>query len=385
MSDELINQRDFTRLRAVAETQWARQFFIYERDGHKIPFLKRVSLSDYSCTDQTFQHFSGSTEFDQYMREAQYAIIFEAAFPDTEEAISIWASSDKSGAHTADDLSSKVRNCFAELRQACARNFGLNQNPFFDYKFICIPVPLGGTNDCKFPGIFKQLKILWSGEEGEQTIPRSTEKAESFIRKLRVFYENDYEITIQIPGKAPVPYDCRALGFQNERTTEWKTLLKIITSKDHLYSLGPSTADEYGRKRKILVAINDKLIASFKKFQIMDIPDGLKFYERCKQEGSGTYKFKFQTEEANEIVPGSLEEEYTKMPPNDLIKAIEELSRNYRMRARVSDKDNVPPEFVTACEVAMDRKILTDKQIEELVYPGKDDVRYDPYENEGTD
>ncbi|HDK82157.1 MAG TPA: hypothetical protein ENH31_06245 [Nitrospirae bacterium] len=156
-----------------------------------------------------------------------------------------------------------------------------------------------------------------------------------FIKSLRVEVVNDSEISIQEPGKSPIPCHYKDIGYKKEKTDPWKLLIDTLRQDSSIISLpqrtlsgtrnkgdelkielfGLSRIDtdikssgihnntdiksfgirnkEYDRKRKNLSRLNEKLTDFFRdKFQI-DLPKGYKLYESYGH-NQGKYSFKFK-------------------------------------------------------------------------------------------
>lgn len=113
-------------------------------------------------------------------------------------------------------------------------------------------------------------------------------------------YENDEQINIQESGKTVKPVTCQSLGFRDKSTKEWKTLLEILRSTDHIYWIGVQGRSskvrnkDYDAQRKRLESINKKLVVHLSRNYSIMLPDGYKLFELDPGEKKGTYRFKFQ-------------------------------------------------------------------------------------------
>jgi hypothetical protein len=226
--------------------------------------------------------------------------------------------------------------------------------------------------------------------QGDQDTP---DKCDTFIRNLRITYDNDYGIRIQEPRNKFKTFSHDSLGFRDEQTKEWKTLLRILRESDHTYSLGPvhqHVEDNrirqraYEAKRKRLQGINKKLIRFFNKEYQMKIPHNYKLYEPCKDGRQGTFKFKFQIEENRPgLTKASQYEDYNK---DQLIAEIENLVKRYRNEMAAGNEslaEETTFKLNEAFTKAKEAGWMTEEELTKMVKPDthKEDIRYDPYEN----
>jgi hypothetical protein len=129
---------------------------------------------------------------------------------------------------------------------------------------------------------------------------------EDFVRKLRIFYESDLEIKIQLPGKPAVSYNQGALGFHRSNGKVWNDFLLILQKPDDpTYDCGRAHGLAYVDKSKLqrkqsydvgqkrLAAMNAKLIAFFIKEYGIQFPKDYKIYEHLPNDPPGIYRFKF--------------------------------------------------------------------------------------------
>lgn len=191
-------------------------------------------------------------------------------------------------------------------------------------------------------------------------------KYQSFIQGLRVSYANDKEIKIQEPGKSAVPYDCRTLGFKNERTEQWKTLLRLLQGFDHKFRFRTEA------ERKILPEINQKLVTAFMKFFRLDIPNDFKLYEKDYSEKKA-FVFKFQVGE-------------TKITEDDRTRTLdklEKLSKDYKKASNGEDQQSILAEMKPYLKKAKEQEWLTEDEARDLlsIYNPNAEI-CDPYEKD---
>ncbi|MGV7224464.1 MAG: hypothetical protein ACQ9MH_23480 [Nitrospinales bacterium] len=159
---------------------------------------------------------------------------------------------------------------------------------------------------------------------------------ETFIKNIKIYYENDSKIKIQVPKKKAKTVTCDTLKFKSNRTKAWTALLNILQDPDHIYELGPSrtiSADiktqnkEYQQKRKRLDQISLKLVKYFNKEYLVAIPEKYKLFERAKNMGSGKYRPKFNSATNSDREKSPLETKYERFSKDQLIKEFKCLTK----------------------------------------------------------
>lgn len=199
--------------------------------------------------------------------------------------------------------------------------------------------------------------------------PNKTEKDyEAFIRSLRVSYKNDLEIKIQEPGKPTKEPPCESLGFRDNRTREWKTLLEILQNKNHCYCVGLAHTKEYDQNRNILKQINIKLMKSFSKIFNIQIPKNFQLYELDPSEKPGTYRFKFQIKDNDDNIDKKALSKYYGYRDKKLLSKIDVLHKEYRKNP--SDP-KLTKDLTEALKVAFHKGLKTQEEIVDILekYP----------------
>lgn len=216
---------------------------------------------------------------------------------------------------------------------------------------------------------------------------------ESFIRELRVSYENDSEIKIQLPGKTAVTYNCKNLGFRDGQTKTWKTFISILQEPVKTYNIGPATQTSanirqrirsYDANLKILKEIDKKLREFLNNTYSLSLPRDFKLYERCPEEKTGTYRFKFQVGEASTGV--TVTNEYENHKKSQLIAEMKDLTERWhkkRKAGREAEASKIGTKIALAAKVAKEKGWLSEDEIREMLEPDtkKEKEVYDPYEN----
>jgi hypothetical protein len=243
------------------------------------------------------------------------------------------------------------------------------------------------------------IKRIADSEEAEISIPlpaslypgkaqhdknENLQSIEFFLQNIRIYYENDYEIKIQEPRKGAKTTNHTTLGFKNNRTKQWKAFIELLQKPAPLFNAGPAGASVsperkiYESKIKLLNEINKKLIKFLNQNYSISIPVNYKLYEKCPKEATGAYKFKFFVGNEKTGVQ-RLEQKFKEMNDDQLKKGVEDLADKYR---KTSD-NSVSDEFIAAYNVLENRRILTDKELKEMIEPikPKEEYRFDKFEN----
>lgn len=198
---------------------------------------------------------------------------------------------------------------------------------------------LSGVKKCFTETLNLQLPSRLFEEVKESEAPDSHETDEGqtdpieVIKSLRFSADSTDEIIIQRSGRKKKSYRAADLGFRNETTKEWKTLLRIIGTPGFKYYIGPSgrlrhpeqqypeddrvnfsedssqekpshshqkevapshsRSLEYDRRQSMLKALDRKLMNFFEREYGLGVDDKVKCYELCVGE-PGTYRFIFQ-------------------------------------------------------------------------------------------
>ena len=63
--------------------------------------------------------------------------------------------------------------------------------------------------------------------------PEALSKLEEKVAQTRMVFENDSSILLELPGKPPVEYNCKQMGFRSQETKTWRMLADILSSSPH--------------------------------------------------------------------------------------------------------------------------------------------------------
>ncbi len=126
---------------------------------------------------------------------------------------------------------------------------------------------------------------------GNDTMIKS---ASDFIRRMTVFPRNNFEIYIKEGHDfQPKPYSYSELGFGSHKSKIWNTFLSIIEKYPHIYDVGKPIHKDYFKMRNRLFTINSKLVPFLGRQFNIPMPERYRIYERCPEQGTGVFKFKF--------------------------------------------------------------------------------------------
>ena len=163
---------------------------------------------------------------------------------------------------------------------------------------------------------------------------------DGFMRGLKVFYESDNEIRIQVPGQKAKCFNCEALGFRDNSTAEWQTLLDILRTPSLAYSFGPAYTysedgagkikkanREYSAARKRIEEISKKLVAFFGKQYNFNAPKNYTIYESMRGR-AGTVQLKFKQETLEQVFAAPIDGGYNGYRREDILKNLKELAND---------------------------------------------------------
>ncbi len=214
-------------------------------------------------------------------------------------------------------------------------------------------------------------------KSADSRITPKSEQLEDFIKRLEFFYENDSEIKIKEPGKRAKSFGFDSLGFKNNQTKQWKSLIELLNDPNHEFALGragkknSSESKTYYARRNILSSLNKKLIEFLRKEYSLQIPEGYKLYEKCPEKGSGIYKFKFNILKES-YSPKRLEAQFEALTHLELTEEVENLCKKFKK----TQDEKYEAKFVAATKVALRKGFLSEAQVKEKLEPIKPPEEY---------
>ena len=184
---------------------------------------------------------------------------------------------------------------------------------------------------------------------------------ENQVSQVKIMFENDSTIIVELPGKPAVEYNCKQMGFRSQETKTWKMLLEILSAAPHTFNFGVAfiypdgskknrqKCKDYDAKWKLLDELNKKLLVFFKREFNWNFPNGYKLYKVAVLGNDGDKVLKFMVEcpsSKDEAVSlASIEERFQSLDESDLVKEIVTLNDDYSLDSCVH---NDPPEFLIA-------------------------------------
>ena len=186
-------------------------------------------------------------------------------------------------------------------------------------------------------------------------------KLEEKISHTKMAFESDSAILLELPGKPPVEYRFKQMGFRSQETKTWRLLIDTLSSLPHTFSFGVAyiypdgskknrqKCKDYDAKWKLLDELNKKLLTFFKREFNWSFPEGYKLYRDAATGKDGDKSFKFMVAAPSyqdKATPlDSIEKRFLSLDEKDLEKEIRELNDDFSVDSFVH---NEPPEFLVA-------------------------------------
>jgi hypothetical protein len=225
----------------------------------------------------------------------------------------------------------------------------------------------------------RALRLFSKAQEEKKEVTEEADKPisndyEAFIRSLRVWFQSDSEIKIQVPERPAKIYNYDSLGFRDEKTKSWRTFLDILQDPDHSYNIGPAhkiSGDDkqrvknYSNQLKRLDQINIKLGKFISKTYNRQMPKDFKIYERLKAEKPGTYGFKFQI--GINTADEKIESRYDLFSKDQLRSGLKSLSDESDKYKKDPNNPEVKDDLMDAATVARKRGALTEDELRNMI------------------
>ena len=203
-----------------------------------------------------------------------------------------------------------------------------------------------------------------------------TNDIDNKVRQLEISYESDSSISIKVPGKKSIPYDCRHLGFRDRETKAWQYFIDIISGNTHSFNWGPAyeyredsrirfKIKNYDAQWKLSDEICKRLKSFFEKEFGWTFPKGYKFYEYIPTGPIGERRFKFKTDNSKSAsIDFSSEDDLSALEEVDLLSKVQKLSIDYKSDPELSD--GVMDELVVALNVGQKKYGWSDQYVKEM-------------------
>ena len=212
---------------------------------------------------------------------------------------------------------------------------------------------------------------------GKELSQEDVQELEDTISRLIISYENDSTIIIKFPGRKPVEYNYRQLGFRSNETKTWKMLTDILSSSPYTFDFGVAYTypdgsktnryknKAYDSKWKLMDELNKKLLIFFEKEFAWKFPQGYKLYEHAKTGNNGERQFKFivqpPSSEEREVSFPDIEKPFLSLDETELIKSIGQLYNDYSVDSCVHNEE--PEVLLAAINVGRGKFGWDDKKI----------------------
>ena len=211
--------------------------------------------------------------------------------------------------------------------------------------------------------------------------PEALKELEKQISQVKVMFENDSTILMELPGKPSVEYNCEQMGFRGQKTKTWKMLIDILSFAPHTFNFGIAYSypdgskknrqkcKDYDAKWKLLDELNKKLLVFFQKEFGWNFPQGYKLYKEDFTARDGDKRFKFivgvASSKDQESPLSNIERRFLSHDESDLIKEIRALNNDFSVDSFVH---NEPPEFlIVALDVGRSKFGWDDKKVMEII------------------
>ena len=211
--------------------------------------------------------------------------------------------------------------------------------------------------------------------------PEALKELEKQISQVKVMFENDSTILMELPGKPSVEYNCDQMGFRSQKTKTWKMLIDILSFAPHTFNFGIAYSypdgskknrqkcKDYDAKWKLLDELNKKLLVFFQKEFGWNFPQGYKLYKEDFTARDGDKRFKFivgvASSKDQESPLDNIAKRFLSLDENDLTREIQALNNDFSVDSFVH---NEPPELlIAALDVGRSKFGWDDKKVMEII------------------
>ncbi|MEC9423045.1 MAG: hypothetical protein VYC01_01725 [Nitrospinota bacterium] len=219
----------------------------------------------------------------------------------------------------------------------------------------------------------------FKSQQGSDTkfSPEAVRKLEDKVSRLKISFENDSTILIELPKRKPVEYKYSQLGFRSSETKTWKMFINILSSAPYTFEFGTayfypdknkSTNRQkirgYDAKWKLLDELNKKLLAFFRNEFAWEFPHGYKLYEYATLGNNGERRFKFIVQPSpsqdHKVCFSEIEKPFLSLDENGLIKKIRQLNND-------DDSHELPDVLVAAINVGVENFGWDEKKVLKII------------------
>ena len=207
--------------------------------------------------------------------------------------------------------------------------------------------------------------------------PEAVRKLEDKVSRLKISFENDSTILIELPKRKPVEYKYSQLGFRSNETKTWKMFINILSSAPYTFEFGTAyfypdknkstnrqKIREYDAKWKLLDELNKKLLAFFRNEFAWEFPHGYKLYDYATLGNNGERRFKFIVQPSpsrdHKVSFSKIEKPFLSLDENGLIKKIRQLNND-------DDSHELPEVLVAAINVGVENFRWDEKKVLKII------------------
>ena len=207
--------------------------------------------------------------------------------------------------------------------------------------------------------------------------PEAVRKLEDKVSRLKISFENDSTILIELPKRKPVEYKYSQLGFRSNETKTWKLLISILSFAPYTFEFGTAyfypdknkstnrqKIREYDAKWKLLDELNKKLLAFFRNEFAWEFPHGYKLYDYATLGNNGERRFKFIVQPSpsqdHKVSFSEIEKPFLSLDENELIKKIRQLNND-------DDSHELPDVLVAAINVGVENFRWDEKKVLKII------------------
>ena len=211
--------------------------------------------------------------------------------------------------------------------------------------------------------------------------PDELRELENKISNVKMCFENDSTIILELPEKPAAEFTCQQMGFRSQETKTWKMLMEIISTAPYTFNFGiaytyPDKSKknrqkcrDYDAKWKLLDELNKKLLMFFKKEFNWNFPRGYKLYINVPSGKDGDKGFKFivgpPSSQINAVPMNDIEKRLMSLDESSLENEIRNLNDDFSIDSYVH---NEPPEtLVAAINLGVKNFNWTEERISEIL------------------
>jgi hypothetical protein len=206
--------------------------------------------------------------------------------------------------------------------------------------------------------------------------PEAIRKLEDKVSRLKISFENDSTILIELPKRKPVEYKYSQLGFRSNETKTWKLFINILSSSPYTFEFGTAyfypdgnktnrqKIREYDAKWKLLDELNKKLLVFLRNEFAWEFPHGYKLYDYATLGNNGERRFKFIVQPSpsqnHKVSFSEIEKPFLSLDENGLIKKIRQLNND-------DDSHELPEVLVAAINIGVENFRWDEKKVLRII------------------